>query len=132
MAQRHIIPFQWAQYRNGELVYDDEARVTLTDQQLQHIAEYIRRGFNSCMVEDLPDGIYDMFEDAAHEALTAAIHEGRTVYQDDDEFAPQMDLPLPLLRLLPKKVLALIDSEDLFAFYEVHSWDELFTNYLDA
>lgn len=132
MAQRHIIPFQWAQYRNGELVYDDEAQVTLTDQQLQHIAEYIRRGFNSCMVEDLPDGIYDMFEDAAHEALTAAIHEGRTVYQDDDEFAPQMDLPLPLLRLLPKKVLALIDSEDLFAFYEVHSWDELFTNYLDA
>ena len=132
MAQRHIIPFQWAQYRNGELVFDDEAQVTLTDQQLQHIADYIRRGFNSCMVEDLPDGIYDMFEDAAHEALTAAIHEGRTVYQDDDEFAPQMDLPLPLLRLLPKKVLALIDSEDLFAFYEVHSWEELFTNYLDA
>lgn len=132
MAQRHIIPFQWAQYRNGELVYDDEAQVTLTDQQLQHIAEYIRRGFNSCMVEDLPDGIYDMFEDAAHEALTAAIHEGRTMYEDNDEFAPQMDLPLPLLRLLPKKVLALIDSEDLFAFYEVHSWDELFTNYLDA
>jgi hypothetical protein len=113
-------------------VYDDEAQVTLTDQQLQHIAGYIRRGFNSCMVEDLPDGIYDMFEDAAHEALTAAIHEGRTVYQDDDEFAPQMDLPLLLLRLLPKKVLALLDSEDLFAFYEVQSWDELFANYLDA
>ena len=112
MAQKHIIPFQWAQYRNGEIVYDAEAQVTLTDQQLMHVAEYIRKGYNSCMVEDLPDGIYDMFE-------------------ENDEFAPQMDLPLPLLRLLPKKVLALLDSEDLFAFYEVGSWDELFAQYLD-
>ena len=131
MAQKHIIPFQWAQYRNGEIVYDAEAQVTLTDQQLMHVVEYIRKGYNSCMVEDLPDGIYDMFEDAAHEALTDAIHAGRTVYEDNDEFAPQMDFPLPLLRLLPKKVLALLDSEDLFAFYEVGSWDELFAQYLD-
>lgn len=131
MAQKHIIPFQWAQYRNGEIVYDAEAQVTLTDQQLMHVAEYIRKGYNSCMVEDLPDGIYDMFEDAAHGALTEAIHAGRTVYEENDEFAPQMDLPLPLLRLLPKKVLALLDSEDLFAFYEVGSWDELFAQYLD-
>ena len=122
----HSIPFQWAQYRNGEIIYDDEARIQLSDQQIGHIADYIRKGYNSCMIEDLPDGIYDMFEDAAHEALTEAIHSGRTVYHDDDEFAPQMDLPLPLLRLLPRSVLRLLDAEDLFEFYEAKSWDELF------
>ena len=122
----HRIPFQWAQYRNGEIVYDDEAQIQLTDQQIGHIADYIRKGYNSCMVEDLPDGIYDMFEDAAHEALTAAIRDGRTEYRDDDEFAPQMDLPLPLLRLLPKSVLRELDAEDMFEFYEVNSWEELF------
>lgn len=37
-----------------------------------------------------------------------------------------MDLPLPLLRLLPRSVLRLLDAEDLFEFYEVKSWDELF------
>lgn len=131
MAKQHIIPFQWAQYRRGEIVFDGETQVTLTDQQVQHIAEYIRKGYNSCMVEDLPDGIYDMFEDAAHAALTEAIHAGQTVYEDDDEFAPQMDLPLELLRLLPKKVLSLLDSEDLFEFYEVGSWNELFAKHLD-
>lgn len=122
----HSIPFQWAQYRDGEIIYCDEAQVSLTDQQIGHIADYIRKGYNSCMVEDLPDGIYDMFEDAAHEALTAAIHAGKTVYSDDDEFAPQMDLPIPLLRLLPRRVLRELDAEDLFAFYEVGSWEELF------
>lgn len=126
MAQKHTIDFQWAQYRNGEIVYDDEAHIELTDQQIGHIADYIRKGYNSCMVEDLPDGIYDMFEDAAHAALTAAIHDGRTEYRDDDEFAPQMDLPLSLLRLLPRSVLRELDSEDMFAFYEVGSWEELF------
>ncbi|MBO5553847.1 MAG: hypothetical protein J5937_06595 [Paludibacteraceae bacterium] len=122
----HKIRFQWAQYRNGGIVYDDEACVELSDQQIGHISEYVRKGYNSCMIEDLPDGIYDMFEDAAHAALTAAIHEGRTVYEDDDEFAPQMDLPMDLLRLLPKKVLRMMDSEDLFEFYEVNTWEELF------
>ncbi|MBR1717110.1 MAG: hypothetical protein IJ718_05760 [Paludibacteraceae bacterium] len=122
----HKIRFQWAQYRNGGIVYDDEACVELSDQQIGHISEYVRKGYNSCMIEDLPDGIYDMFEDAAHAALTAAIHEGRTVYEDDDEFAPQMDLPMDLLRLLPKKVLRMMDSADLFEFYEVKTWEELF------
>ena len=122
----HKIRFQWAQYRNGGIVYDDEACVELSDQQIGHISEYVRKGYNSCMIEDLPDGIYDMFEDAAHAALTAAIHEGRTVYEDDDEFAPQMDLPMDLLRLLPKKVLRMMDSEELFEFYEVNTWEELF------
>ena len=123
----HNVKFQWAQYRNGEIFFCDEAQVTLSDQQIGHIADYIRRGYNSCMVEDLPDGIYDMFEDAAHEALTAAIRDGRTVYHDDDEaFAPQMDLPIPLLRLLPRSVLRLLDADDLFSFYEVDCWDQLF------
>ena len=114
----HKIRFQWAQYRNGGIVYDDEACVELSDQQIGHISEYVRKGYNSCMIEDL--------EDAAHAALTAAIHEGRTVYEDDDEFAPQMDLPMDLLRLLPKKVLRMMDSADLFEFYEVKTWEELF------
>lgn len=126
MAQKHPIRFQWAQYRNGEIIFDDEAFVELTDQQIGHISDYIRKGYNSCMIEDLPDGIYDMFEDAAHEALTAAIHDGRTQYNADDEFAPQMDLPLSLLRLLPRRVLRELDAADLFEFYEVKSWDELF------
>ena len=126
MAQKHRVPFRFGQYRNGEIIFDDKASVELTDQQIGHIADYIRKGYNSCMIEDLPDGIYDMFEDAAHEALTAAIHDGRTEYRDDDEFAPQMDLPIPLLRLLPRRVLSQLDAEDLFEFYEVKTWEELF------
>lgn len=126
MAQKHRVPFRFGQYRNGEIIFDDEASVELTDQQIGHIADYIRKGYNSCMIEDLPDGIYDMFEDAAHASLTAAIHDGRTEYRDDDEFAPQMDLPIPLLRLLPRRVLSQLDAEDLFEFYEVKTWEELF------
>jgi hypothetical protein len=45
----HSIPFQWAQYRNGEIIYDDEARIQLSDQQIGHIADYIRKGYNSCI-----------------------------------------------------------------------------------
>lgn len=128
---RHTIRFNYGQYRGGEIIYDEEISLTLTDAQIRMIADYIRQGYTSCMIEDLPDVIYDRFEDAAHEALTAAIHEGRTEYRDDDEFGPQMDLPLDLLRLLPKRVLALLESEDLFSFYEVTTWAELFALDLD-
>lgn len=128
---RHTIRFTYGQYRGGEIIFDEETSIVLTDAQIRQIADYIRSGFNSCMVEDLPDSIYDKFEDAAHEALTRAIHEGRTEYRDDDEFGPQMDLPIDLLRLLPKGVLKCLDSEDLFEFYEVTSWPELFALDID-
>ncbi len=101
---------EYAIQRNGETIFEGEATVNLSEQEVQNISEYILADKQHQTAEfmDIPSEIYDSILDQVSDD---AIEQTHGALSENDDIGIQTYLPVSLVELLPEEVIDTFPKE---------------------
>ena len=104
--------------REGEVIFEGSATVSITAKNVKEVAEFIRDGHFTGELVDIPSHVYDRIERSVNEAAMRDMRKhSNTGLQEDDILRFQTVLPIELLELLPEDVRELIDMTQIDEYY---------------
>lgn len=116
------IEVEYAIQRNGEVIYEGEANVSISETDVKAIADYIMqdRKHQTAELMDIPSDIYERI---LNQVSDDAMNKSMGTISENDDIGLQTYLPVSLVELLPDDVIDTFPDE-MFAESDAEDEDD--------